>query len=63
MATVAAEARTLAPPRRPSFIRILAARNRIGLIAGAVLLLFVLAAITAPLLAPGIPSPCLRSTG
>jgi peptide/nickel transport system permease protein len=63
MAAAIADAGPLAPSKRPSFLAILARRNRLGLIAGAVLVLFVLAAIAAPWLAPGDPvdmSPLLR---
>ena len=45
----------LASPRRPAFLRTLAHRNRLGLVAGGVLVLFVLAALLAPWLAPGDP--------
>ncbi|HVL25233.1 MAG TPA: hypothetical protein VM450_14185, partial [Thermomicrobiales bacterium] len=55
MATISAEQGTLAHARRPSFLTILARGNRLGLVAGVVLLLFVVAAIAAPLIAPGDP--------
>jgi peptide/nickel transport system permease protein len=55
MATISAEQGTLAHVRRPSFLTILARSNRLGLVAGVLLLLIVVAAIAAPLLAPGDP--------
>lgn len=55
MATTTADTTTLAVSRRPSFLAILAKRNRLGLVAGAALLLFILAALAAPLLATGDP--------